>query len=124
HECIQCTNRRLAGVGSPSHERRSASYRGRPSCSIFHKTRIALGLEKSALDEWVIHSRTLQHRRSRREKLTVEESDRVMRMIRVLSLTESTYGSRDRALDWLRKPNLRLDGRPPLSLLKTDTGSR
>jgi putative toxin-antitoxin system antitoxin component (TIGR02293 family) len=84
----------------------------------------ALGLERSEIDAVVIPSRTLQHRRSRREKLTVEESDRVLRVIRVLSLTESIYGSRDRALDWLRKPNARLDGRAPLSLLKTDTGSR
>src|SRR5580704_15196458 len=84
----------------------------------------ALGLERAEVDTVVIPSRTLQHRRSRREKLTVEESDRVLRVIRVLSLTESIYGSRDRALDWLRKPNARLDGRAPLSLLKTDTGSR
>ena len=84
----------------------------------------ALGLERSEIDAVVIPSRTLQHRRSRREKLTVEESDRVLRVIRVLSLTESIYGSRDRALDWLRKPTARLDGRAPLSLLKTDTGSR
>jgi putative toxin-antitoxin system antitoxin component (TIGR02293 family) len=83
-----------------------------------------LGLERAEIDAVVIPSRTLQHRRSRREKLTVEESDRVLRVIRVLSLTESIYGTRDRALDWLRKPNARLDGRAPLSLLKTDTGSR
>lgn len=84
----------------------------------------ALGLERSEIDETVIPSRTLQHRRSRREKLTTEESDRVLRMIRVLSLAESVYGSRERALAWLRKPHARLDGRVPLSLLKTDTGSR
>jgi putative toxin-antitoxin system antitoxin component (TIGR02293 family) len=83
-----------------------------------------LGLERSEIDAVVIPSRTLQHRRSRREKLTVEESDRVLRVIRVLSLTESIYGSRERALDWLRKPNARLDSRTPLSLLKTETGSR
>jgi putative toxin-antitoxin system antitoxin component (TIGR02293 family) len=83
-----------------------------------------LGLERAEIDAVVIPSRTLQHRRSRREKLTVEESDRVLRVIRVLSLTESIYGTRDLALDWLRKPNARLDGRAPLSLLKTDTGSR
>jgi putative toxin-antitoxin system antitoxin component (TIGR02293 family) len=84
----------------------------------------ALGLERSEIDAVVIPSRTLQHRRSRREKLTVEESDRVLRVIRVLSLTESIYGSRERALNWLRKPHPRLDERTPLSLLKTDTGSR
>ena len=88
------------------------------------KRLISLGLERSEIDAVIIPQRTLQHRRSRREKLTVEESDRVLRAIRVLSLAESVYGSRERALAWLRKPHSGLAGRAPLSLLKTDTGSR
>jgi len=84
----------------------------------------ALGLERSEIDEAVIPARTLQHRRSRREKLTVEESDRVLRMVRVLSNAETVYGDRERALAWMRRANPRLDERTPLSLLKTDTGSR
>jgi putative toxin-antitoxin system antitoxin component (TIGR02293 family) len=96
---------------------------GRLAPSII-KRLAALGLERSEIDAVIIPSRTLQHRRSRREKLTVDESDRVLRAIRVLSLAESIYGGRERALAWLRKPQARLDGRTPLSLLKTDTGSR
>ncbi|HET8638084.1 MAG TPA: antitoxin Xre/MbcA/ParS toxin-binding domain-containing protein [Acidobacteriaceae bacterium] len=88
------------------------------------KRLIALGLQQAEIDAVIIPRRTLQHRRSRREKLTVEESDRVIRTIRVLSLAESIYGSRDRALSWLRRPHPRLGGRVPLSLLNTDTGSR
>ena len=88
------------------------------------KRLISLGLERGEIDAVIIPQRTLQHRRSRREKLTVDESDRVLRAIRVLSLAEAIYGSRERALAWLRKPNPRLDDRVPLSLLKTDTGSR
>ncbi|HEX5235561.1 MAG TPA: antitoxin Xre/MbcA/ParS toxin-binding domain-containing protein [Silvibacterium sp.] len=97
---------------------------GRLAPSVIKRLAV-LGLERAEIDSVVIPSRTLQHRRSRREKLTIEESDRVLRVIRVLSLAESVYdGSRERALEWLRKPNPRLDGRVPLSLLKTDTGSR
>jgi putative toxin-antitoxin system antitoxin component (TIGR02293 family) len=88
------------------------------------KRLFALGLERSEVDETVIPSRTLQHRRSRREKLTIDESDRVLRIVRVLSFAEAVYGTRDRALGWLRTPQPRLEGRSPLSLLKTDTGSR
>jgi putative toxin-antitoxin system antitoxin component (TIGR02293 family) len=88
------------------------------------KRLVSLGLQRSEIDAAIIPLRTLQHRRSRREKLTVEESDRVLRVIRVLSLAESVYGSRERALAWLRNANARLDGRTPLSLLNTDTGSR
>jgi putative toxin-antitoxin system antitoxin component (TIGR02293 family) len=88
------------------------------------KRLVSLGLERGEIDAVIIPQRTLQHRRSRREKLTIEESDRVLRAIRVLSLAESIFGSRQRALVWLRKPHARLDARAPLSLLKTDTGSR
>ena len=88
------------------------------------KRLISLGRERSEIDAIVIPLRTLQHRRSRREKLTVEESDRVMRVIRAISLAESVYGARPRALEWLRKAHPRLEGRTPLSLLKTDMGSR
>jgi len=66
----------------------------------------------------------LQHRRSRREKLTVEESDRVFRVARLLSQAESVYGSRERALAWLRRTHPRLRNRTPLEMAKTDTGSR
>ena len=84
----------------------------------------AMGLERSEIDSLIIPSRTLQHRRSRRERLTVEESDHVLRLVRVLSAAEAVYGSRERALGWLRRTHPRLDGRTPLSLLRTDTGSR
>jgi len=85
---------------------------------------ITLGLQRSEIDAAVIPLRTLQHRRSRHQKLTIEESDRVLRVIRVVSLAQSVYGTRQRALEWLRKPHPRLEGRAPLSLLKTDMGSR
>src|SRR5580658_2842715 len=88
------------------------------------KRLISLGLQRSEIDAIIIPLRTLQHRRSRREKLTVEESDRVLRVIRILSLAECVYGSREQALAWLRKPHARLNGRAPLSLLNTDIGSR
>jgi putative toxin-antitoxin system antitoxin component (TIGR02293 family) len=96
---------------------------------------LGLGLERAEVHSVVLPARTLQHRRSRKELLTVEESDRVIRLLRVLRATEAVYGSRERALEWLRRPNPRLDpalrdvlfargGRAPISLLTTDTGAR
>jgi putative toxin-antitoxin system antitoxin component (TIGR02293 family) len=90
--------------------------------AITHMTE--LGFTRAEINSTVIPSRTLTHRRSRREKLTLEESDRVMRVVRVLAATERVYGNRERALAWLRKPKARLDGRVPLSLLTSDAGSR
>ncbi len=88
------------------------------------KRLIALGVTRAEIDALVIPLRTLQHRRSRREKLTVEESDRVLRVARLLSQAESVYGSRERALAWLRRSHPRLHNRTPLEMCKTDTGSR
>ncbi|MGD0786758.1 MAG: antitoxin Xre/MbcA/ParS toxin-binding domain-containing protein [Terracidiphilus sp.] len=83
-----------------------------------------LGLSRDEVHSVIIPARTLQHRRSRRERLTVEESDRVIRALRVVSAAEGVYESRERALQWLRRPNPRLNDRSPISLLKTDTGAR
>ncbi|MFY9852679.1 MAG: antitoxin Xre/MbcA/ParS toxin-binding domain-containing protein [Terracidiphilus sp.] len=83
-----------------------------------------MGLSRDEVHSVIIPARTLQHRRSRRERLTVEESDRVIRALRVLSATERVYETRERALEWLRRANPRLDNRSPISLLKTDTGAR
>ena len=83
-----------------------------------------MGLSRDEVHSVIIPARTLQHRRSRNERLTVEESDRVIRALRVLSAAEGVYESRERALQWLRRVNPRLNGRSPISLLKTDTGAR
>ncbi len=93
-----------------------------PTSSV--KRLLALGITRSEIDAVVIPLRTLQHRRSRREKLTVEESDRVVRVARLLSQAEAVYGSRERALAWLRRPHPRLRNRAPLEMSRTDTGTR
>jgi putative toxin-antitoxin system antitoxin component (TIGR02293 family) len=93
-----------------------------PTTSV--KRLLGLGITRAEVDGLVIPLRTLQHRRSRREKLTVDESERVLRMARVLSLAESVYESRERALLWLRAPNPRCGKRAPIEMLKTDAGSR
>lgn len=41
---------------------------------------------------------------------------------RVTSSVEKVYGSRERAQQWLNRPNPRLDGRAPITLLDTDNG--
>lgn len=112
------------GLQSPTTEKEMLQIvEGQLAPSVINRL-ISLGLHKMEIDETIIPLRTLQHRRSRREKLTIEESDRVVRVIRVLSLTESIYGGREHAFSWLRRAHPRLDGRTPLSLLNTDTGSR
>jgi putative toxin-antitoxin system antitoxin component (TIGR02293 family) len=85
---------------------------------------VALGFSMRELQELVINPRTLRHRRRRKERLSSEESDRVIRLAHALSPAERTFGARERAWRWLRKANRALGGRRPLDLLATETGAR
>ena len=53
-----------------------------------------------------------------------EESDRIVRMLRVAAMGESVFGEPGRFWNWFRAPKRRFDGRTPLSLLATAAGSR
>jgi len=80
-------------------------------------------LEPNELFSLVIPRRTLSHRR-KTGKLTPEQSDRLARVVRVLARAEEAFGDRQKASRWMRKPSRTLEGRRPLELLESDTGSR
>lgn len=85
---------------------------------------IAHGLTEEEVYALVIPRRTLSHRKTKRERLTREESDRAVRVARILALAEDVFGARDKALHWLRAPKRRFEGRVPLETLATDAGAR
>lgn len=72
----------------------------------------------------VIPRRTLAHRRARREALSRDESDRVVRIARITALAGEVFGERERSWRWLRAPKRQFRGRSPLELLATETGAR
>lgn len=72
----------------------------------------------------VINPRTLRHRRAKRENLSMEEADRVVRLVRVALAAERVLGDKAEAWTWLRRPNPRLDNLTPMTLLATETGAR
>lgn len=82
------------------------------------------GLTFSEISEMVISPRTLKHRKARGEHLSHEETDRVVRVARIVALAENVFGNLDKALLWLRSPDDRLSDRSPLSLLHTESGGR
>ena len=71
-----------------------------------------------------ISERTLSRRATANERLTAEESDRAVRLARVLALAKETLGDRDKAGRWLQTPNRTLDGERPFDRLDTDAGVR
>jgi len=84
---------------------------------------LAEGVTKQEID-LVAPPRTLAHRRANAERLTVEESDRAVRLARVVAQTESVFGNKDKAMAWLRQPMKRFEGHTPIEMLATDVGSR
>jgi putative toxin-antitoxin system antitoxin component (TIGR02293 family) len=84
----------------------------------------ARGLTFTEISEIIVSPRTLKHRRAHQKPLSSEESDRVVRVARILSLAEDVFASREKAFIWLRTADDRLDNRPPLQMLVTESGGR
>lgn len=82
------------------------------------------GISDEEIYTLIVPRRTLLHRKTRREALTHEESDRAVRIARVTSLAEEVFGDDAKAARWLRKPKSRFDGRSPLEILRTEAGAR
>jgi putative toxin-antitoxin system antitoxin component (TIGR02293 family) len=82
------------------------------------------GLTLSELSEIIISPRVLRSRKTRDECLSPKESDRVVRLARILSQVEGVFASRDKGLLWMRTPDDRLDNRTPLQLLVNGAGAR
>ena len=58
------------------------------------------------------------------QRLTLDESDRLARVARVLAVAGASFGSADKAGRWLRRPSRGLRGEVPLALVVTTGGAR
>lgn len=83
-----------------------------------------MGFTVEELGTLVINPRTLRHRRSRREPLSLDEADRAVRLARIYGYADEVFGDRARAWNWLRSPNASLEDHIPVLLLQTETGAR
>jgi putative toxin-antitoxin system antitoxin component (TIGR02293 family) len=82
------------------------------------------GLTFSEVSEIVISPRTLKHRKARGEPLSLEETDRMLRVARIIALAEHVFGNHEKVLIWLRQTDERIKNRTPLSMLHTESGGR
>jgi putative toxin-antitoxin system antitoxin component (TIGR02293 family) len=74
--------------------------------------------------EQIISRKTLSRRKEKGEALTVEESNRLARLVRAFAVAEGVLGTLDKAKHWMRQGNRVLRGGTPMSLLTTDQGAR
>ena len=84
-----------------------------------------LSLHRSQVAERLnIPSRTLSRRMATKSRLTHDESDRAMRMARVVALAKEVLGSDEKASHWMSNPNRALGGKRPFDQLDTEPGVR
>ena len=80
-------------------------------------------LTLAGLDRIVLPRKTLANRR-KLGTLTPEQSDRLIRVARVLAEAKEAFGSRQKVSVWLRRPTDIFGGESPLQVLDTDEGAR
>lgn len=76
----------------------------------------------SEIDAAILPRKTLA-RRIKAGMLTADQSDRLIRVAKVIALAEETFGSPDKAKTWLRRETGPLGGVSPMSLLDTTEGA-
>lgn len=82
------------------------------------------GLSWSEIGELVIPRRTFSHRKEQGQPLSREESDRLVRLLRVMAKAKETFQNTEKTERWLRSSNRSLGGRTPLEALQTESGAR
>ena len=118
---------RLAGLlGLPASENLEAELAKTVPFCLELKVLDALKKEGLTQDELllVINKRTLTHRRRKGEGLKPDESDRALRIARLVLLAESIFGNHEKALEWLRTPQRRFSSHSPMDPMKSEIGGR
>jgi putative toxin-antitoxin system antitoxin component (TIGR02293 family) len=72
----------------------------------------------------VVPPRTLARRKSRQMRLSVEESDRIARLVRIAAHVARVFDDPELLSAWLRTGNPALGGERPIDLAITDIGAR
>jgi putative toxin-antitoxin system antitoxin component (TIGR02293 family) len=82
------------------------------------------GITEQEIERFVIPQRTRRHRVERKQPLTIEESDRAVRLLRIQTVAEDTFGSREKAHRWLRRPLAEFNDETPFDISQTEAGAR
>jgi putative toxin-antitoxin system antitoxin component (TIGR02293 family) len=84
-----------------------------------------LGLRPAKVGSLVnINEKTLERRLKAHARLKPDESERVARLMRIISLAAAVLESDEHARVWLKRPLRELGGRTPLQMTATEPGAR
>lgn len=82
------------------------------------------GLSDQEIERFVIPQRTRWHRQAKNQPLTIDESDRAVRLVRIQTVAEEAFGDAGKAAQWLRRPLAAFSGEAPLEIAQTESGAR
>jgi putative toxin-antitoxin system antitoxin component (TIGR02293 family) len=93
--------------------------------TVLRRVAAFLGLRPPKVGSLVnINEKTLERRLKAHARLKPDESERVARLMRIISLAASVLESEAHAREWLNRPLHELGGRTPLQLTATEPGAR
>ena len=93
--------------------------------AVLRKVAAFLGLRPAKIGSLVnINEKTLERRLKAHARLKPDESERVARLMRIISLAASVLESEAHAREWLNRPLRELGGRTPLQMTATEPGAR
>ncbi|HTQ32313.1 MAG TPA: antitoxin Xre/MbcA/ParS toxin-binding domain-containing protein [Opitutaceae bacterium] len=108
----------------PIHELVPQLRRGLP-VSMLNQVAETLGFSAGLLAEKLgIARRTLTRKQSSGEPLSLEASEKVLRVARVRNLARTLFTTDEAISNWLSQPDAALNDSAPLDLLDTDLGAR
>ena len=82
------------------------------------------GYSEKEISTFVVSKRTLARRKGSNRTLTVEETDKALRLERIAELAKRVFGDPQKAYRWLRQPKNALNGATPLEYLASEGGAR
>lgn len=72
----------------------------------------------------IIPLKTLKKRLANGQRLTVNQSDRLFRVVHITAMAEVLFENDEKARRWLSKPKTRFSGKSPIAMLSTSPGTR
>ena len=83
-----------------------------------------LGCTEDELAGWLGLARATLHRRKQAGLLDAAESERLIRVARLMARATEVFASEESARSWLRRPAMALAGESPLAFADTEIGAR
>ena len=114
----------LALAEKPASEQIAAIEKGFPSRSLNEVAKM-LGLSKQRIIAGLkFAQRTVSQREKTGVRFTLEESERLLRVLRVRRIAREVFTTDEAVAQWLNAPDRSLRGKTPLDMLATDVGAK